>query len=127
MHETTHTDAIVMAEERLRAAMLTSDVAMLDALIDDELVFIGLDGSVCSKAMDLEAHRSGIIRIHRLDPSERQVLPLGDVMVVNVRMDTAATIQGQRTEAALRYTRVWRYVEGNWRIVAGSIVPITAS
>ncbi|MOA58325.1 hypothetical protein D3C78_1827090 [compost metagenome] len=77
--------------------------------------------------MDLEAHRSGIIRIHRLDPSERQVLRLGDVMVVNVRMDTAATIQGQRTEAALRYTRVWRCVDGNWRIVAGSIVPITAS
>lgn len=127
MHEITHTDAIAIAEDRLRAAMLTSDVSALDVLIDDELVFIGPDGAIYTKSMDLEAHRSGIVRIHRLDPSERQVLPLGEVMVVSVRMETAATIQGQLTEAALRYTRVWRYVDGNWRIVAGSIVPITAS
>lgn len=127
MHETTHADAIAAAEERLRTAMLTSDVSALDTLIDDELPFVGPNGSVVTKAMDLEAHRSGIIRIHRLDPSERQVLLLGEVAVVNVRMETAATIQGQRTEAALRYTRVWRFVDGSWRIVAGSIVPITAS
>ncbi|MNT51025.1 hypothetical protein D3C72_1879710 [compost metagenome] len=96
-------------------------------MIDDGLVFVGPDGSVYTKSMDLEAHRSGIIRIHRLDPSERQVLHLGEVTVVTVRMETAATVQGQRTEAALRYTRVWRFVDGCWRIVAGSIVPITAT
>ena len=52
-------------EERLRQAMLKSDVAELDALIDDRLLFIGPDGAVFSKKDDLDLHRSGAERIHR--------------------------------------------------------------
>ena len=46
-------------ENRLYAAMLTSDVAELDVLISDDLLFVGPTGELATKAMDLDLHRSG--------------------------------------------------------------------
>src|SRR5690606_23834959 len=51
--------AIWACEERLRIAQLESDVAELARLLDDELMFTALDGSVVGKRDDLELHRSG--------------------------------------------------------------------
>jgi hypothetical protein len=41
------------ADRRLQAAQLQSDVEVLDALIDDRLVFTGPDGRLYSKQDDL--------------------------------------------------------------------------
>lgn len=49
-------------EEKLRHAMLTSDVAVLDELIADDLVWTMHTGKVVNKQFDLEAHRSGMFR-----------------------------------------------------------------
>ena len=46
-------------EEALRIAMLTSDVAALDGLIADALIFVGHSGEVFGKQDDLALHRSG--------------------------------------------------------------------
>lgn len=58
---------IRLLEERLRQALLKSDVAELDALVDDRLLFVGPDGAVYSENDDLELHRSGAERIARLE------------------------------------------------------------
>ncbi len=59
-------DSILTAEADLRAAQLAGDVAALDRLLDDGLVFTGLDGAVVGKADDLALHRSGRLRITRV-------------------------------------------------------------
>ena len=41
-------------ETRLYEAMLTSDVAALDRLIADNLLFVGPTGELATKAMDLD-------------------------------------------------------------------------
>ncbi len=106
-------------EEQLRQAQLSSDVAVLDRLLDDELVFTALDGNVVGKAEDLGMHRSGRLRISELEPSDRRILELGDVVVVNVRMDAAAHVDGTAAAGPLRYTRIWARRPDGWRIVAG--------
>ena len=50
---------IIELEERLRQAMLYSDVNELDALIAPELLFTNHLGQIFSKQEDLDAHRSG--------------------------------------------------------------------
>ena len=55
--------AVVASEEQLRAAQLGADVAALDRLIADELLFTGPDGQLGTKAQDLESHRSGAVRL----------------------------------------------------------------
>jgi hypothetical protein len=113
------TDPILAAEEELRQAQLASDVAALDRLLDEELVFTTLNGSVIGKADDLALHRSGMFRITRMDPGEQRVLRLGAVVVVSVRMETSAMIDGALVSGPLRYTRVWCERPGGWRVVAG--------
>src|SRR5690606_37559149 len=53
---------LVALEARLRAAQLAADVAALDALIAEELLFTGPDGQLATKAQDLAAHGWRLVR-----------------------------------------------------------------
>lgn len=65
-------------ETRLYTAMLTSDVAALDMLIADNLLFVGPTGELATKAMDLELHRSGGTKFHELVPKELEIQVCSD-------------------------------------------------
>ncbi len=112
-------DPILACEAELRQAQLTGDVTALDRLLDDALVFTTLDGAVASKSDDLTLHRSGRLRITRMDPSDQYILRLGAAVVVSVRMEAAATIDGVEARGPLRYTRIWCERPSGWRVVAG--------
>lgn len=118
-------DEILACEEQLRHAQLTSDVVMLDRLLDDLLVFTNIDGSLASKSDDLSAHRSGRLRIARMDPSDRHMLHLGETSVVSVRMNAEAIMNGVPVAAALRYTRIWHKRTDGWRLVAGHMSTVS--
>jgi hypothetical protein len=108
-------------EAALRRAQLASDVGELDRLVDGALVFTGPDGAVYSKNDDLDAHRRGLIRITRLEPSEERIQLFGHIAVVSVRMAMSGTFEGVAFAGPFRYTRVWRAHEDGWRIVAGHV------
>jgi hypothetical protein len=113
------------AEERLWRAQLSGDVEVLDDLIADDLLFTGLAGSLETKAADLQQHRSGALRITKLDPLEFRVRVIPGGAITSVKMDAAAVIAGKLTSAILRYTRVWISEGGRWQIAGGhmSMVP----
>ena len=108
-------------EAALRQAQLASDVAVLDQLVDDALIFTGPDGAVYGKQDDLDAHRRGMVRITRLEPSEERIQRFGSIAVVSVRMDMSGTFQGATFAGPFRYTRVWCARPEGWRIVAGHV------
>jgi ketosteroid isomerase-like protein len=113
-------------EAALRRAQLASDVEELDRLVDDALVFIGPNGAVYGKKDDLDAHRRGLIRITRLEPSEERVQLFGHIAVVSVRMEMSGTFEGVAFAGPFRYTRVWREHGDGWRIVAGHVSAVLA-
>lgn len=107
------------AERRLRAASLAGDVAALDALLADDLVFTNQHGHVLDKHGDLELHRSGALRLSSLSFSDYQLQNIADgVVLATLRADARGLAGGQPFEAALRFTRVWRRDAGAWRIKA---------
>ena len=115
-------EPIIAAEAELVAAQMSNDVAALDRLLDDELMFVGLDGAIATKRDDLEAHRARRLRLARMEPVERRILHVADgVAVVSVLMDFEGTWDGAPVGGRLRYTRVWRDDDGAWRIVAGHL------
>ena len=118
-------DPILEREDQLLAAMFANDVAALDDLIDDELVFTAIDGTVVGKQFDLDAHRARRLRLTKMEPSDRRIVRCGSTAVVSVRMEMAGTYDGAPVSGPLRYTRVWCERPGGWRIVAGhmSVVP----
>ena len=114
---------LVQAEARLRAAQLDADVAALDALIADELLFTGPDGQLGTKAQDLAAHGSGVVRFREHEPEELRVRPVGpDVAVAALRTRLAVEVGGTLVRGTYRYTRVWaREGDGRWRVVGGHV------
>jgi ketosteroid isomerase-like protein len=106
-------------EERLWKAQLSADVDALDDLIADDLLFTGLTGSLETKAADLQQHRSGALKITKLDPLEFHVRAIPGGAITSVKMDAAAVIAGKLTTATLRYTRVWISTNGRWQIAGG--------
>ncbi len=117
-------DKIIQLEEELRLAMLSNDVAKLNDLIDDSLVFIGPDGSVISKDMDLAAHRAKLQTMSELIPREQAINIHENFAVVTVIL----TIKGRYGEIDIsgdyRYLRIWSRFGATFRIVSGSVSKI---
>jgi ketosteroid isomerase-like protein len=114
---------IVALEAELRRAQLDADVATLDRLIAGELLFTGPDGRLGTKAEDLAAHGSGVVRFREHEPEELRVRAVGDaVRVVALRARLTVEVNGTPVSGTYRYTRVWaKEGDGPWRIVAGHV------
>ncbi len=110
---------IVDAEDQLRIAMLSSDVAALNELLAPELIYTNHLGQLLGKDDDIAAYRSGVLKVETLEPSEQHVRALGDVAVVSVRMQLSGTYGGAPANGDFRFTRVWaRSQQQRWQIVA---------
>jgi ketosteroid isomerase-like protein len=113
---------IINVEERLRQAMLASDVSVLDELIAPEIMIISHLGELLRKQDDLTAHKSGLFKIHELNPSEQHIQIHGEVAIVSVRMQVSGSYNSIPTNGDFRYTRVWAVSSrGTWHIVAAHI------
>ena len=114
---------IVACEVQIRAAQLTADVAALDGLISEELLFTGPDGQLGTKAQDLEAHASGLVRFREHVPEELRIRRVGaNIAVTALRARLAVEVAGTLHRGTYRYTRVWAREDGAaWRVVGGHV------
>ena len=108
--------------------MLGGDVAELDRLLGEALVFTNHDGARLTKDDDLSAYRSGLLRIERLEvvgtPIVRQ---LGECAVVCVTADLTGRYAGHAFGGAFAYSRVWHRTPDGWRVEAGHCSAVTPS
>lgn len=115
---------ILALEDRLRCAQLQADVAELDALIAEDLLFVGPDGVLLSKADDLASHASGHVRFRAHEPEWIRVRRLSaDVAVVLLRARLSVDVAGQSFGGTYQYTRVWARRDAGlgWRVSAGQV------
>jgi hypothetical protein len=101
-------EIVIALEKELESAMLNSDVEVLDKLLDDELVFTNHLGQQTTKQMDLEAHRSGFVKIESLSQSNQTVTHFENVAVVTVMSEICGLFGGVRSTAKIQFTRVWQ-------------------
>lgn len=118
---------IVAREDAMLEAITTNDVALLDDLLHDDLLFNGPDGQTGTKAQDLANYRSGGIRLRRAEASDRLIRAIGDDAVVAVTVTLEGSYLGVRVDGRYRYLRVWQRAGGKWRVIGGSVVPLGAS
>jgi ketosteroid isomerase-like protein len=110
---------IIQTEERLRKAMLASDVKVLDELLAPEIIITTHLGELLGKQDDLAAHKSGAFKIHELNPSEQYIQVYGEMAIVSVRMQISGSYHDSPANGDFRYTRVWAISKkGTWHIVA---------
>lgn len=122
------TDEIVACEVALRAAQLAADTAALDRLIAADLLFTGPDGQLGTKAQDLEAHASGVVRFLAHQPEELRVRHVAKGVAVSaLRAWLVVEVAGTPVQGIFRYTRVWaREAKGQWQVVGGHVSEVPA-
>lgn len=118
---------IVALEDRLAAAMRSSDAAELDTLLANDLVFTSHLGALMSKQDDLAVHASGLLRIETLDFSEQVIRFLGEVAVVAVRVQLAGRHAGEAFEGVFRFTRVWALRDARWQVVVAQACQVAVA
>jgi ketosteroid isomerase-like protein len=120
---------IAALEATMRSAQLNGDTDALDQLIDEDLLFTGPDGTVGTKAQDLDAHRSGVVRFRSHQPEELRIRRLGDdVAIANLRARLSVEVAGKLVSGTFRYTRIWaRGRAGQWRVVGGHVSELSES
>jgi ketosteroid isomerase-like protein len=115
--------SVLTRERALQAAMLASDVDGLDRLLHAELLAVGPDGQLADKAMDLEAHRTGVFEIAELIEEEIRVKVVGETALTLVVLAIKGTINGADVSGRYRYTRTWTRAAGEWQVVGAHISP----
>nr|WP_322755726.1 glyoxalase superfamily protein [Frankia sp. Cas3] len=114
-------EALRDAERCLQRAQLASDVAALDRLIDDRLVFTGPDGRHYTKQDDLHVHGSGGQAMTRVDEEDLAVLVVGDTGVTWFLGTLEGIMDGEPFVARVRYTRTWVHDSNGWRLIAAHV------
>jgi hypothetical protein len=110
---------ILQAEERLRLAMLSSDVDTLNELLAPELIFTNHLGQILGKQDDLNAYLSGTLKVQVLTPSEQHIQLRENMAIVTVRVHLVGSYAGIASDHDFRFTRVWILSNiGTWQIAA---------
>lgn len=113
----TDENEIRVLEERLRRAMEQSDVAELDRLLADDLLFTDQSGRVNNKRHDLDMHRSGMLHLDEVTLLASEIRLLRDAAVVVLRTRIRGRAGDQSVDQEFAYTRIWRKDgDGAWRI-----------
>ena len=118
MSDDASTESLRAAERELQRAQLASDVAALDTLVDDALLFTGADGSLLSKHDDLEAHRSGRQVLRRVEELDLRVRVVGSTGATWVLAGLEGSVDGEPFAARVRYTRTWTHDVSGWTMIA---------
>lgn len=105
-------------EEQWRQAILTNNVAEMNNLLSDDYVGISANGTVENKAQALAQRRAGTMTITSLQLSDIHIRIYGDSAVVTSVADLVGNNGDSDISGKYRYTRVYAFRRGSWKIVS---------
>lgn len=115
---------ILNQENKLYKAIQESDIAMLDELLHEDLLFVIPSGEVITKEMDLQTYRSGNIKINKLIPKVENLNLLDDLAVITLTIELQGSYQKEAFENRYRYIRFWKKFPEGIKVVGGSGITI---
>ncbi|SHH47729.1 nuclear transport factor 2 family protein [Flavobacterium johnsoniae] len=117
-------NSIVTAEIELLTAIRNSDIAVLEKLLHDDLLFNMPDGQTITKEFDLNSYRSGKMKIDSLEASDQIINVIDDSAVVAVTVSLKGAYDNNPINGVLKYIRVWKQFDDNLKVIAGSCVQL---
>ena len=105
-------------EARRFQAMAAADVAALENLLSDDLVYTHASGWRQNKAEFLASIRTGEIQYHSLTSDDLKVRIYGGTAVVTGAVSIKAKAKGQELSVELVYLEVLVKQDGRWQLVA---------
>jgi ketosteroid isomerase-like protein len=105
-------------ERQWQTAIMSNNTAVVSSLLGDSYIGIGPDGTIATKAEDLQSRASGQQQIANLDVEDRRIRIYGTTAVVTSKVKVRGMYSGQPLLGEYRYTRVWSLEQGRWQIVS---------
>ena len=109
---------VAALEDRRFAAMQAADLATLEALFDDALVYTHSSGARDDRTAYLKGIRDGVFRYHAIEVSDRVVRMFGDTALVFAHVVTRLTTRGIDKTIDNVTLSVWVRRPVGWRFVA---------
>jgi ketosteroid isomerase-like protein len=109
--------AIAALVEKLRQAMLSRDMAVLDDLLADELTYGHSDRRVQTKAEFVDAVVTGKSAFNAITISEQTIRIVGDVAIVRHRFEGDTVSNGKPGHPDIRIVQVWQKRGDGWKLL----------
>ncbi|HKR61787.1 MAG TPA: nuclear transport factor 2 family protein [Pyrinomonadaceae bacterium] len=111
-------------ERRFTTTLLKKDAVELDKLLADDLIHIGFEGQIASKAEYMGFFKQGAWQYQKYEPTNLTVKSLGDVAVVTGLVNRKIIINKVETEGAFAFTHVWSQSGGKWRLTSSHVTTV---
>lgn len=112
-------ERITELENKLAEAIKSSDLAFLNKVLHDDLLFLAPSGQMITKAMDLASHRAGEMIVEQLVDRIEEINIIDDTAVVGVVYDTKGSMLGNPIEGQFRYIRIWKQFPDGIKVIGG--------
>jgi hypothetical protein len=93
-------------------------MSKLDTLLDDDITSIDHLGRRADKLEELEAHRTGILKLDQLDVYDRIIKLLENAASVSLHAGIGGTYYGETFSAKVAFTRIWVRRHSTWTIIS---------
>lgn len=115
---------ILKLEQDWQDALLKSDVAALDKIYSDGLVYTHSSAFTEGKATYIAKIKSGASKYQSLKRDEIKVSVFGDTAIVNCHWLVSSVGDGKTHNTNARYIHVYVKQKGKWQMVAHQSTPI---
>lgn len=118
---------LIELERQLSDALVRQDVAVLDRLWSNDLVFTFPDGKVSNKRERLAGQKPGAQSSQSESETtndEVKVYVYGNTAVVTVLATWRGKTNNQAYSSQFQATHVWAKQEGRWQLVAAHVSPV---
>ena len=127
---------ILAQEEQLTQATRQLDLAVLDRIYADDILFTGVTGATCNKSSLMDEARRGRAErqaaaetqhfVASYDKGDIKVVAHGDTAVTSWRFVITIRNDGQETTRTYRTTNVWMRRQPGWQVIAGHTSSLAA-
>lgn len=117
--------ALLKLEQQWEDALLKSDVAALEKLYDDTLVYTHSSGSVDNKSAYIGAIKSGVTKYQSMKRDDIKVSVYGNTALVTCHWQVHVLARGNKIDTNARYLHVYVKQKDGWKMVAHQSTRIT--
>lgn len=109
---------VIALDKKRMDAMAAKDIAALNELIADDLIYCHSSARLDTKASLIGNMQSGSTVYHSVVPSDVKAQDLGDAVVLTGIAHIKVNSGGKAMDFGVRFTDVWAKRNGKWQMVA---------
>ncbi|HKQ79513.1 MAG TPA: nuclear transport factor 2 family protein [Blastocatellia bacterium] len=110
--------AVLKLEQQWEDALLKSDVAALEKIYDDSLVYTHSTGGVDNKAVYVGNIKSGATKYESMKRDDIKVSVYGNTALVTCHWEVHVMARGNKIDTNARYIHVYVRQKDGWKMVA---------